>query len=102
MKKKIIIYSTASLNLSLEQKQKFYVEKVGKLNCSKGKKITDKKTCMKACDDLKIKKMPNNFGSDGKVCYKNFKGQCSINGKNGAKAAMVCKKWDSSISPSKR
>ena len=58
---------------------------------------------MKACDDLKIKKAnPNVFGANGKVCYKNYKGICSINGKNGAKASMVCKKWSSSISPSNR
>ena len=73
------------------------METRGKTSCSGGNLISDKETCITACDDLKI---PKKSILGGYVCYKDSRGYCYQNGHNGAGASMVCTNKGSAAPPS--
>ena len=55
-----------------------------------GEAIMDEKTCREACSAMgspQIQILGDN------LCYIDFQGNCNQNGKNGAGATLICKKY---------
>ena len=60
------------------------------MQCVMGKAIMDEKTCKEACNALNVPQIQI-LGNN--VCYKDFHGNCYQDGKNGAGATLICKKY---------
>ena len=60
------------------------------MKCPPGSTSLKNAECAQACKDLGISKIDTTL-ANGKMCFKNSKGICRQNGKNGLQAQLVCK-----------
>ena len=60
------------------------------MKCPPGSTSLKNAECAQACKDLGISKIDTTL-ANGKMCFKNSKGICRQNGKNGFLAQLVCK-----------